>query len=386
MKVNALMLTIGSVASLLALFACVPATQPQLQGLAAARSPVAAACTPAVFLSKVHYLAQTSPPFSLPQSGFQNAPPVDNTRNVDGAVASDLTDAFNAAPQFFKNQLCNLSGIYIDRTGCSSYNPGSCSGPPPTDALWAFRAFDDAGNSAGEFIGTWLGLWAQGDQGNAPKLSKFESGRLQTLLNWKSNPPGYDFAQPDTSTMTVLSVLAHEVGHVFWYDSFVIKSDGSPNPGGREADFSKFCGGTFYSPQGPGEGSWLVQPVGIPPNRWVSFGTPRNYHKSDDVDMASLGFDLDRGRYPFAGDLLNGLYAGVQNGRWASALASFSPDEDFVETFQLFVLMHAQPPLQHLRVRVPGTRPQPYLVDVPFTFNQKPELVRKSRCFEYLLP
>jgi hypothetical protein len=67
-------------------------------------------------------------------------------------------------------------------------------------------------------------------------------------------------------------------------------------------------------------------------------------------------------------------------------LASFSPDEDFVETFQLFVLMHAKPPLQHLRVRIPGTRKQPYLDDIPFTFNQKPELVRKSGCFEYLLP
>ena len=382
MRVHAFMLALGVFVGL-ALVACAPSAPPQIQGLAAPR--LAAVCALPTFQSKLHFLAQTTPPFSLPASGFQKAPPVDATRNVDGPVASDLTDAFNAAPDFFKNQLCNLAGIYIDRTGCSSYDPSSCNGRPPADALWAFRAFDDSGNSAGEFIGTWLGLWQRGVQGHAPTLSKFETGRIQALLNWTAaNPPGHDFAQPDTSAMTVLSVLAHEVGHVLWYDSFVIKPNGSPNPGGQP-DFSKFCDGTFYSPRGADEGSWLLLPVGLPPDRWISFGRPRNYHKPDDVDMTNLGFDLDHARYPNAGDLLHGIYAGIQNGRWASALAAFSPDEDFVETFQLFVLMNARPPLQHLRVRIFGTRSQPYFDDVPFTFNLRPELVRKSHCFDYLL-
>jgi hypothetical protein len=189
--------------------------------------------------------------------------------------------------------------------------------------------------------------------------------------------------------MTVLAVLAHEVGHVFWYDAFVIKADGSPNPGGA-ADFSQFCGGTFYTPGvTPGgvgqQGSWLLPPT-VPDYRWVSFGQPRNYHKPDDVDMTELNFDLNHGKYSEAGDLLHGIYSGVQNGRWASALAAFSTDEDFVETFQLFVLMHARTPLQHSRVKISGTRAQPYLDDIPYTFSLKPELVRKSHCFDYLLP
>jgi len=195
--------------------------------------------------------------------------------------------------------------------------------------------------------------------------------------------------------MTVLAVLAHEVGHVFWYDAFVIKPDGSPNPGGP-ADFTKFCSGTFYEPVGVGlQGSWLLPP-GLPDYRWVSFGQPRNYHKADDVDMTKLGFDLNngaRGKFPEAGDLLHGTYSGqlpngtnVQNGRWASALAAFSTDEDFVETFQLFVLMHAKTPLQHSRVKIFGGKTQPYYDDIPYTFSQKPELVRKSHCFDYLSP
>jgi hypothetical protein len=264
--------------------------------------------------------------------------------------------------------------------------------------LWGFRSFDDSGNSAGEFIGTWLGLWQNGAEGHAPKLSKFETDRLQALLNWSKTsdkPPAHDFADPNTVAMTVLSVLAHELGHVFWYDAFVVKSDGRPNPGGQ-ADFTKFCGGTFYPPAGatPGgvePGSW-VDPVGLPPKRWVSFGDDRNHHKTDDVDMSQFGFALARGQFPAAGDYLHGIYSGelpnaanVQNGRWASALAAFSPDEDFVETFQLFVLRHARTPLLRSRVIIFGAASRRYMDDIPATFDQKPELVRKSLCFDYLL-
>ena len=385
MKPSVLILITGIFA--LALFACAqPPVPPRAGGVAALRSQAAVVCTLPTFLRKVHYLAQT-PAFSLPDSGFQNAPPIDSTP-VNANITQDLTDAFNIAPDFFKSQLCNLTGIYIDRTGCSSYDPSSCSGPDPSDRLWGFRAFDGSGNSAGEFIGTWLGLWQNGIQGHAPVLSSFETGRLQTLLNWSqpsNKPPAHVFVDPDTAKMTVLAVLAHEVGHVFWYDVFVVKADGSPNPGGP-ADFSQFCGGTFYQPVGVGQqGSWILPPT-VPDGRWISFGEPRNYHRADDVDMTKLGFALDHRRFPHAGDLLHGIFSDIQNGRWASALASFSTDEDFVETFQLFVLRHSRTPLKNSRVKISGTRGRIYSDDIPYTFNQRPELVRKSGCFDYLLP
>lgn len=387
MRVSALTVTIGIMIGL-SLFACAtPPAPPRAGGVAALRMQVAAVCSLPTFLSKLHYLAQTSPPFSLPSSGFQNAPPIDPAPVNNVNIIQDLTDAFNTAPDFFRNQLCNLTGVYIDRTGCTSYDPSSCTGPDPSDRLWGFRAFDGSGNSAGEFTGTWLGLWQKGVQGHAPVLSRFETARLQALLNWTlpaTKPPAHDFADPDTAAMTVLAVLAHEVGHVFWYDVFVIKPDGSPNPGGP-ADFNQFCSGTFYQPTGAGQGSWLLPPT-VSDERWVSFGLPRNYHKADDVDMTKLGFDLDHGRFPDAGDLLHGIFSGIQNGRWASELAAFSTDEDFVETFQLFVLMHARTPLKHSRVKIVGTRSQPYFEDIPYTFSLKPELVRKSSCFDYLLP
>ena len=397
MKPSPLTLTAGIF--ILALFGCVRPPMPPQGGVAGVVSREAQACSLSSFLSNVHYLAQTAPPFSLPGSGFQKAPPIDLTPVSNANITQDLTDAFNTAPDFFKIQLCKLTGIYIDRTGCSSYDPTSCTGPDPSDRLWGFRAFDASGNSAGEFIGTWLGLWQRGVQGHAPVFSKAETARLQNLLNWTPNNssiyPIHDSADPDTVAMTVLAALAHGVGHIFWYDVFVIKPNGQPNPGGP-ADFTQFCSGNFYEPLGVGQqGSWLLPPT-VSDTRWVSFGLPRNYHKVDDVDMTKLGFALNNGSthgtFPEAGDLLYGIFSGqlpggknVQNGRWASALAAFSTDEDFVETFQLFVLRHAHRPLLHSRVRIVGTNGQIYHADIPANFDQKPELVRKSHCLDYLL-
>ena len=378
MRVSALTVTVSMMIGL-SFFGCAtPPVPPQFGGVAAPSSQSVAACTLPKFLSKVHFLA-TSPPFSLPSSGFQNAPPIDTVTPVDpnGTIASDLMGAFNMAPDFFKNQLCNLTGIYIDRTGCSGYDPSSC-GSDPAEPLWGFRAFDSSGHSAGEFIGTWLGLWKKGALGHAPLFSKFETGRLQTLLNWtSSNPPVHLSANPDTASMTVLAVLAHEVGHIFWYDVFVVNANGSPHPGGP-ADFSKFCGGTFYSGVGDGQSSWAL-PVDVSPNRWVYFGQVRNRHAADDVRMAPFGFALARKQFPDAGERLHGLYSGP---RWASALAAFSPDEDFVETFQLYVLMNAGTKLRSSQVKIFGIGGRIYLDDIPANFGQKPELIRKTDCFE----
>jgi len=105
----------------LSLFACAtPPAPPRAGGVAALRMQVAEVCSLPTFLSKLHYLAQTSPPFSLPSSGFQNAPPIDPAPVNNANIIQDLTDAFNTAPDFFRNQLCNLTGVYIDRTGCTS--------------------------------------------------------------------------------------------------------------------------------------------------------------------------------------------------------------------------------------------------------------------------
>lgn len=384
----------------LALAACVAPPPPSSPALAQAqgfkgRTQIAAICNTRSFLSKVAYL-DTSTGFRLPDSGFGRTPPFldPNSMPVAQIVLDDLGAAFDEAPPFFKAKLCDLDGVYIDPTGCSGHTPSSCAGLSDqqiSDSSWAFRAWDSPGRVLGEYVGLSLGLWKTG--GHAPSFSNFETRRLQSLLSWTSaKPPVHGFTKPDLPATTVLAALAHGVGHILWYDVFVINERGDPNPGG-EADFSRFCGGTFYKSAEPGQGSWQNVDVGLPPKRWVSFGATRNSHKADDIDLAQLGFSLNRKDYPNAGDLLHGIYSGelptggnAQNGRWASVLAAFSPDEDFVETFQLYVLINAKSKLENSQVRIYGRRADPFFDDIPANLDRKPELIRKLNCFKNFFP
>jgi hypothetical protein len=113
--------------------------------------------------------------------------------------------------------------------------------------------------------------------------------------------------------MSVLAVLAHEFGHVYWFDSFV------PNAGGSFAN--NFCGGIFYP-----SGNWESSGVTVPRsggNRFVFFGDTLPYSRS---------------HVPGLPGTLHNIHS---SGNWASALAAFSPTEDFVETFVLSVLKGA---------------------------------------------
>src|SRR5215831_3590644 len=100
MKPSALTLTAGIF--ILALFACVPPT-PRQGGVAAPPTLGADVCTQDKFLRRVHYLAQTSPPFSLPDSGFQNAPPTDNTTintSISSAADHDHSRRARSRPSY----------------------------------------------------------------------------------------------------------------------------------------------------------------------------------------------------------------------------------------------------------------------------------------------
>jgi hypothetical protein len=123
--------------------------------------------------------------------------------------------------------------------------------------------------------------------------------------------------------MSVLALLAHEFGHVYWFDSFIVDPNtGAPNPGGKSFVNKFFCwGGNFY-PSGNWEGS-AVSLQFLNDGRFVFFGDT----------------------LPYPGSEVPGLPGTLHNihssGHWASALAAFSPTEDFVETFELSVLRKA---------------------------------------------
>jgi hypothetical protein len=373
-KISTLILTAGTLA--VGFFACVPPPSPEAGGGLLPASRVTAACPVETFLSKVHYLA-VSPPFMLPGSGYQSAPPIDPTP-VSANITRDLAAAFSAAPPFFRGQLCDLAGIYIDRTGCASYDPNSCSrlsDEEIADQSWGFRKYP----TGEKYIATSLGLWKNGSQ--ALPFDQYKTRHVRALLATLSpraaldpHPPTHQPVPslPNTAAMTILAVLAHEYGHALWFDTFVVKSDGTPNPGGP-AMTDLFCHGSYYS------NSWQEK-VEVPATRWIAFGDVRNIHKTKGLNIDDLRSFLKQGNFVTAGNFLQAVY---DSDEWASLLSAFSPDEDFVETYELYVLLWANP---NLRSPIEVTGATTHVYDIPGTWMNRPTLVRKMNCFGGLPP
>ena len=291
-------------------------------------------------------------PSSFDPTGAATDPPT-STAAPTANVQADITAALALAPQFFKTQLCNLDGIYVTQ------------GPES----WGYRNIANGKR----YVALSASLWDA--SGPTKKYSKHQDEVAARLLkSWPGlgHNPGPNNAA-DTPAMAVLAALAHEFGHVLFYDTFVSPRGSAPtytNP--------NFCGGTFFTD------SWQILPA--TPIPWRAYGIPAGSHKSDDMQTSDLLAVLppSGGSDYRAGRKLDQIYSltgtNSPRGRWASLFATFSPDEDFVETFKLFVMKNAAQPL--------ASMPALYLVDgtfvtqdIPATCSQRPVLVKKLGCF-----
>ena len=271
-------------------------------------------------------------------------PQPDQTRPVNSDVQTDLAAAFAAASPDFQYKLCGLDGIFIDPSGCTdagpthSYDPTTCNfnGALITGYSWGLRTYPPNPYPKKRYIGLSLGLWnnknsslppkhqwscSASQKACAPSFQLFYEAVLDAVVNMASpnsshglfsvsvTPPSF----AENPAMSVLAVLAHEFGHVYWFDSFV------PTPGGSFVN--NFCGGIFYP-----SANWQSNAVGVPfsnGSRFLFFGDTLSYAGSHVP------------RLPLT------LHSISSSGNWASVLAAFSPVEDFVETFELAVLMNA---------------------------------------------
>lgn len=280
---------------------------------------------------------------ATPYAPATNATPTAQDRPLNNDVQTDLANAFAAARSDFQYKLCGLDGIFIDPSGCTdpgsgnTYDPTTCNnnGALITDSSWGLRIYPLNPASGKRYIGLSLGLWNNNNALTpnynwqcqpfhvcAPPFSLFYKAFVDTVahLPAPNSPHGSlsvtvvpnSFAA--NPAMSVLALLAHEFGHVYWFDSFV------PNAGGPFVN--NFCwGGNFYP-----SGSWAGSPISLPflnDGRFVFFGDT----------------------LPYSGSEVPGLPGTLHNihssGYWASVLAAFSPTEDFVEAFELSVLRKA---------------------------------------------
>src|SRR5215469_9939807 len=102
---------------------------------------------------------------------------------------NDLTAAFEAAPDSFKDQLCSLDGVYIVENACTSQD---CIQDVIKNS-WGFR---QPTQTPQRFIATSGLLW-QGTK-TAPALNDYETLRLKAVLlslsknttDWYNPPAG----------------------------------------------------------------------------------------------------------------------------------------------------------------------------------------------------
>jgi len=364
-----------------ACFACVPPSPPPPPVGVVATVPT---CTGgSSFLSHVQYLASGYDP-----TNYATAPPPGSAIDSSSPYAAALQNAFQLAPQAFRNHLCGLGGIYINGAACSDFD--SCF----TNS-WGYRAKKDKKG----YIAISAGLWSSdrlspytGATSYAYHL--YETDVLNSLLGFSSSVsyrPQYTAANvaADNFDMTILAALAHELGHVRWYEVL-----GPATPGG-DYHPNSFClgadGSTFFS------NSW-ASPVHKPP-RWRVFlnrSARGSGHGSSDSHLATPQIStIDRyinsGDMNYASYLIDQIYqAGAP---WASYFAAIAPDEDFVETYKLYVLMNAQSvaalgegPLTYLKVQINNGLGQAYTENIPDNYanpadhSGKPLLAAKMTC------
>lgn len=384
MRRSALILCIGIVA--MVCFACVPPPPPPPPTL-----PPSFSCDAQPFLAKVSVL---NLPFDV--KGPNRSVPTSN-RPVDpnSNIYSDLGKAYCIAPPEIKQDLLSLDGIYInpctDSASCNvpdapacDPNGKSCDLPDQQVIYnsWGYREWRrPAPNYGKRYIAMSAGLWNAGN--HAPDLDVYETKLLNQLLfalafgpdpsNWPAaaERPQYQSNASilNRPELTVLAALAHELGHVRWYDAYV------PVAGGNH-DLRRVCNGMFFS-------SWQGN-VPAPP-RWRDFGTRAHRHKQGYVQIKAIDDAISAGNFQTADRLLSsgsdgeiGIFAA--RAPWASFFAAISPDEDFVETYKLYALTKTNPSLS-LPVQIPhaGT------ADVPQALQlSKPELSSKLQCIASL--
>jgi hypothetical protein len=105
----------------------------------------------------------------------------------------------------------------------------------------------------------------------------------------------------------------------------------------------------------------------------------------NDINPAPVGIGRDGSKGRTRGNLssdLKKLYSA--NGRWASLLAALSIDEDWVETFELIILEHSNPPLTSLQLVINGTKGGDGNIPSDDTRHKKVQLYPKEQCLSLL--
>lgn len=263
-----------------------------------------------------------------------------------------IVAAYNAAPPFFQAALCRVDHIYIDT---DTKNPAKPS-------VWGMRERinPDENNQPRIHIGIAKGLLA--DIAKRPKpYAAYENQLAAALLAPSPMAPAKSLAPlsytaspdpakgPQPAAIAVLAILAHEMGHIVWWERDVGAGDFPAISWTGKSVQHGFHEFGVADPQNPPQ----RPPVKTDVQYGLRYGTP-----------AQVAADLQK----------------VYSGEWASLFATVAADEDFVETYKLVVLTDpgggaGRQALTSLKVTIPGAAG----ADVLANLNGDTKLAQKAK-------
>ena len=343
MQRSALLVSAGIVAALV--FACTPpppVAPPAPPPLAMAGAGLTCnGGNPTTFLNKVNFFADAN---FQPGRGIQQPTPLSSPPPNAATYLQGLQNAFCAAPPDFQTALSSLDAVWINTAPCASGN--QCF----TESWgWWRRLLGPPPFSYQRIVGLSASLWST-------TYSGYETQLTQTIL--QQSGITYSQVQPvDDLPTALLAALAHEVGHIRWFEWGVNSNPLNYCAVGNWNFFGGWSPSTVFQPPGNStNGYWrdLLTPNG---RAHVRNPVTRKYpykHSSppqmDDIDAQPDGS-------PVQEQLIYQLLVPPPPipAWWASLFAAMSPDEDFIETYKFKVLTDGSggSPLTSATITVP---------------------------------
>ncbi len=248
-----------------------------------------------------------------------------------------LAKTYVRAPDYMKAKLCRLTQLFVTHSDHGAWESwGFWEGayrPPGTGVYVAISERDLASDQS---------FAAAENQTVDALLGRVDHRRraVRRLIGLRTDAP----ADPE---LTVLGVLAHELGHALLADT---NADGTDRRHPRRAvsgpPRSRCFEEAFLG------ASWDANIFHQNMRLWVEFGDPHhNRPTNPDIgpNLNRLRKAVRRGRLDIANDAIADVYRSKQ---FMSVFASISPEEDVVETYKYKVLADAaQKPSVIFRLR-----------------------------------
>jgi hypothetical protein len=261
-------------------------------------------------------------PMKCPNNPVQTSHPTLGARlnTIQGIIAN----AFTAAPQHLKDELCTVDNIFIDATVSSRNAPA-----------WGMldRSRTNAQGADKKYIGISVALFFP--QNPLQPYGRLETSIVKALLEPPPPPLPSDeqiwldglTVQANTGTDTLvtstLAVLAHEMGHIIWWNEDIPDTACLVSPATPQ-------GISFH------EIAWKKNAVN--PHGFHGFGQGRNRSIIENFTRADMASNFSRDQLNTLVTEMQSIYDGQ---KWTGLFAFTDADEDFIETYKYWALTNA---------------------------------------------